>query len=293
MDNIACAYATTPLEMAESMAFNRDCLGCVCWFEYGKIVARPGSNEPMADALAPFIRFFHSRRDLLGNADIVTDVAVLRSFASQVFGGSDAARLTYQAEQALIESCVPFQTIYDCHLNELKRYRALILAGCVALSDEQIEQIERYVKSGGRLVVVGRLATHDQWLRPREKPRLDDLPADRVIRIENNSDLIGSIRRACDERPSMSIKAEPGLCAELTEQPGRRLVHLVNYRGDVPAENVAVSLRLPSGRRITGVMLVSPERANELELSFQEQDGLATFSVPQVRTYEIAVVTMK
>jgi hypothetical protein len=38
---------------------------------------------------------------------------------------------------------------------------------------------------------------------------------------------------------------------------------------------------------------VSPERENDLELVFQEQAGVVTFRVSQVRTYEIAVVTMK
>jgi len=293
MDNIAFAYATTPLEMAESMAFNRDCLGCICWFEYGKIVARPGSDEPMSEALGPFIRFFHSRRDLLRNADVVADVAVLRSFASQVFGGSDVARLTYQAEQALIESRMPFQIIYDGHLNDLNRYRVLVLAGCVALSDEQIERIEQYVKSGGRLCIVGRAATHDQWLRPREKPALNDLPAAGVVRIEANGDVVGAIRRACDDRLSVSIEAESGLCVELTEQPARRLVHLVNYRSDSPAKDISISLRLPAQHRVAGVTLISPERQSDLDLDFHEQDGLVRFHVPQVRTYEIAVVTMR
>jgi hypothetical protein len=293
MDNIAFAYATTPLEMAESMAFNRDCLGCICWFEYGKIVARPGSDEPMSEALAPFIRFFHSRRDLLRNANVVADVAVLRSFASQVFAGPDSARLTNQAEQALIENRVPFQIIYDCHLSDLKRYRALVLAGCLALSDEQIEQIEQCVKSGSRLCIVGEVATHDQWLRPREKRGLEDLPAERVIRIKDKSDLVGAVRRACDDRLSMTIEAQSGICAELTEQPGKRLIHLVNYRPDTPAKNVSVSLRLPAQRQVAGVKLVSPERESDVELDFGQQDGLTTFQVPQVRTYEIAVVTME
>jgi hypothetical protein len=80
MNNMAFTYTTTPLEMAESMAFNRDCLGCVCWFEYGKIVAKPGSTNPTSPALGPFIRFFHTRRDLLRESRVVADVAVLRSF---------------------------------------------------------------------------------------------------------------------------------------------------------------------------------------------------------------------
>jgi hypothetical protein len=293
MDNIAFAYATTPLEMAESTAFNRDCLGCICWFEYGKIVAKPGSNNPMSKALAPFVRFFHARRGLLRGAEVVADVAVLRSFPSQVFADSGYAQLTYGVEQALIEKRVGFQIIYDHHLNDLSRYRALILAGCVALSDGQIEQIARYVQSSGRLCVVGPAATHDEWLIPRKRSALDDLPAADVVRIEEKEDVVGAVRRACGDGLSMSIQAGPGLCAELTEQPGRRLVHLVNYQAENPAEDVSVSLRAPAGRRVKAVSLASPERQNDLQLTFQEQGGAVTFRVPEVRTYEIAVVTME
>ncbi|MEJ2703337.1 MAG: hypothetical protein P8Z79_12930 [Sedimentisphaerales bacterium] len=293
MDNVAFAYTTRPLEMAESMAFNRDCLGCICWFEYGKIVAKPGSNKPVAESLAPFIRFFHERRDLFRGAKVVADVAILRSFPSQVFAAPNSARLTYRAEQALIENRLCFQIIYDHHLTDLTRYRVLVLAGCVAMSDQQIGQIKRYVESGGRLCIVGSAATHDEWMRPRDVPMLNDLPADHVVRIDENGDIIDAVRRACGGRLSVSIRAEPGLCSELTEQPARRLVHLVNYRSDGPVKDISVTLRLPMGRQVEAVTLASPERGNDLELDFQAQAGTTTFRVPQVRTYEIAVVKMK
>jgi hypothetical protein len=293
MDNVAFAYATTPLEMAESMAFNRDCLGCICWFEYAKLVAKPGSNEPVSEALAPFIRFFHRRRDLLRQAEVVADVAVLRSFPSQVFADSDCAKLTYRVEQTLIENRACFQIIYDHHLSDLSRYRALVLAGCVALSDGQVEQIRRYVKSGGRLCVIGPVATHDQWLLPREKPALDDLPAAGVVRIGENDDILGAVRQAWANELSLLVQVESGLCSELTEQPGKRLVHLVNYRDDKPVKDFSINLRVPADRRVKAVNLAGPEREDDLELTFQEQGGAVTFRVPEVRTYEIAVVTME
>jgi hypothetical protein len=293
MNNIAFTYTTRPLEMAESMAFNRDCLGCICWFEYGRVVARPGSNEPLSEALAPFIRFFHTRRDLLREANVIADVAILRSFPSQVFGDLDCAKLTNQVEQALIENRVCFQIIYDHYLNDLKRYRALVLAGCLALSDNQAEQIRQFVISGGRVCIIGPVATHDEWMLPREEPALDDLPVTGVVRIGENDDVLGAVKRACGNGLSLLLEVEPGLCAELTEQPGRRLVHLVNYRVDEAVENIKVSLRLPDARRVKAVKLASPERDRDLQLGFEEQAGVVTFAVPQVRVYEIAVVTMK
>jgi hypothetical protein len=293
MNNIAFAYTTTPLEMAESMAFNRDCLGCICWFEYAKIVTGPGSNEPFSKTLAPYIDFFHTHRGLLRNAEVVADVAVLWNFPSQVFADPKYAGLTSRIEQALIENRVCFQIIYDDQLDELNRYRVLVLAGCVALSDQQAEQIKRYVKSGGKVCIVGQAGTYDEWLVPREKPALDDLPVTSVVRIGQDDNVVDAICRACDNRLSVSIQAQAGLCAELTEQPGRRLVHLVNYRLNDPVQDVSVRLLLPAGRRVKAVRLVSPERQNDLEASFQERDGVVTFGVPQVNVYEIAVVTMQ
>jgi hypothetical protein len=188
MQNTAFCYTTTPLEMAESMAFNRDCLGAVCWFEYGKIKRRPASEESMAAELDPFIRFFHGRRDLLRDADVVADVAVLRSFPSQAFGGSKYGQLSAKIEDLLIEHRVPFQIIYDHQLDRLKGYRALVLAGCVALSDGQIDQIRAYVQAGGRLCLIGPLATHDEWMKPRKEPVLKELPDSRVVRIAAAAD---------------------------------------------------------------------------------------------------------
>ncbi len=293
MNNIAFVYTTTGLEVAESMAFNRDCLGCICWFEYGRLAAKPGSNESVSKTLEPFIRFFNTRRDLLRKTKVVADIAILRSFPSQVFANSNYAILTNQVEEALIENRICFQIIYDHNLSDLKRYRALILAGCIALSDEQIEQIRQYIKSGGRVFTIGSVATHDEWMLPRKKPALNDLPDSRVVRIGENDDIFGAVRQACANKLSLSVQAEPGLCSELTEQPGRRLVHLVNYRTDDPVKNITINLRLPAERHVQDISLASPEREHDIKLSFKEQAGIVTFTVPQVSIYEIAVVTLK
>ncbi|HUT93923.1 MAG TPA: alpha-amylase family protein [Thermoguttaceae bacterium] len=293
MDNTAFCYTTTPLEMAESMAFNRDCLGAVCWFEYDKIAKKPGIEEPMSPDLEPFIRFFHARRDLLSDPRGVADVAVLRSFPSQVFAGGQLAQLTSKVEETLIRDRVPFQIIHDHQLDRLTPYRALVLAGCVALSDEQIEKIKAYVASGGRVCVIGPVATHDRWMRPRKSPALEELPASRAVRVPESGDLLAAIRRACNDELSLSIEGPPGLCSELTEKSGRRIVHLVNYRSDEPARKVVARVRLPAGRRAKAVTLASPERERDTELPFEQASDVVTFTVPEVAVYEIAAVTME
>ena len=85
MDNIVFGYITCPLEAAESLAYNTDCLGCIAWFEWGKIVDRPGSKQPISAAVLPYVRFFHEQRPYYRDARRIADVAMLRSFASHVF----------------------------------------------------------------------------------------------------------------------------------------------------------------------------------------------------------------
>ncbi len=269
MDNMAFSYVTTPLEAAESIAFNLDCLGAICWFEYGKLVQRPGSDKPLSDDMRPYVRFYRRRHELLRGARVVADVAVLRSFPSQVFTDPKHARLTSQVEDALIYHRCPFQIIHEHQLADLSRFPALVLAGCVALTDESLQQIRAYVAAGGRVCIIGPAATQNQWLTPRPRPALDDLPAERVVRVAENEDWLKGIRRACGGEFSLSLTpdvdakavasaAKPaadrlaGLCTELTEQSDCRLVHLVNYRDDGPVKQFSVCLACPKADTSNG-----------------------------------------
>lgn len=124
---------------------------------------------------------------------------------------------------------------------------------------------------------------------PREAAAFDDLPVSQVVRIPEDGNVLSAIHRACSDRTSLSIRGGSGLCSELTEQIGRQLVHLVNYRID-PVTDVAVSVRLPNRRRPKSVILVNPERPNGIALPFETREGYAEFKVPEVKVYEIAVV---
>lgn len=293
MNNMAFTYTTSPLEMAESMAFNLDCLGCICWFEYAKIVARPGSEKVVSPKLEPFIRFFHMHRDLFREAKVVADVAVLRSFSSQVFADSKYAKLTYEVEQTLIDNNVCFQIVYDQHLDNLERYKVLVLPGCVALSDQHIKQIEKYVQSGGCICIIGPIATHNEWMLTRIRPAFAHLRDSQAIQISSDGDVIGTIHQACDNEQTLSIHADSGLCSELTEQPDRRLVHLVNYRKNDPIKNVLVNMRLPAGSDVEAVLLRNPEREHDIDLLYEEERDRVKFVVPIVSVYEIAIIQIK
>lgn len=291
MENTTFTYTTNPLELAESMAFNLDCLGAICWFEYGEVTSYPGQKNPASKEIDRFVRFYHRRHDLLRDAAVVADVAVLRHFPAMAYCSPKDADLIGRIEEQLIDQRHAFQIIFDQQLDDLSRYRALILANCEAMSDQQAARIRRFVASGGKLCVLGDLATQDQWKTPRSQPTLADLPATSIVRVDRGGDWPAAVRQACNNQPSLTIDAPHGLCVELAEQPQRRLVHLVNYRADTPAANVGVRLRLPASRHARSVTLASPEHDSDIVVSFEERQGEVVFRVPQVNVYEIAVVS--
>jgi len=136
-------------------------------------------------------------------------------------------------------------------------------------------------------------------MQPRPKPALDDLPPSALVRVGEAADWLPAIRKTCGGTFSLAIgvttpdgnrEAPAGLCAELTEQPGRRLVHLVNYRGDGPIRSLDVALQLPRGTRAKSVRLASPDRPADRSVPFEQSPGPVRFTVPEVKVYEIAVV---
>ena len=293
MGNMAFAYTTTPLEMAESMAFNLDCLGCVCWFEWGRIVNRPGSKEPVSQNVRPYVRFFRNRPDIFKGTEVVADVAVLRSFPSQVFARPQVSGLTAGVEQDLILQRIPFQIIFDHQLPELKKYRVLILAGCIAMGDSRISPIKRFVRSGGKLLLVGPAALYDEWLEPRMRAAFEGLSG---VEKADRKEVVEKLRKLLGPELSLSVEGPPGLCAELTGKKDRLLVHLVNYRPAEAPGPVNVDLKVPERKTVREVVVASPERTVDLPVRFKVHKDVrkerVSFEVPRVGVYEIAVVRL-
>jgi hypothetical protein len=112
----------------------------------------------------------------------------------------------------------------------------------------------------------------------------------------NSQQIVNEIRWAAGG-VSLDVKGPATLVAELLEQPntGRLLVHLLNY--DVERhpsiENVQVSLRLPRDKSARTVHLVSPDATGAVNAVVTSAKGIATFTVPHIHTYTIAVVDVQ
>jgi hypothetical protein len=78
-------------------------------------------------------------------------------------------------EQTLIQTKIPFDIISDRRLNDLGKYKVLILANQDALSDEQVNSIREFVRNGGGLVATEETSLRNDWRRERARFGLADV----------------------------------------------------------------------------------------------------------------------
>src|SRR6266568_2239882 len=154
------------LQMAESMAYNRQCLG-----EVGDVLA---GYSPAADQRR-YIKFFVDHFDQYRHFANVADVAVLHSHASMAFNNDRPWQSTMLFEQVLIQEKIPFDIIFDDQLKDLSRSRVLALADQECLSDEKLEWIRNFVREGGGLVATEHSSLYTEWRLRRPDFGLEDL----------------------------------------------------------------------------------------------------------------------
>ncbi|HYM12751.1 MAG TPA: alpha-amylase family protein, partial [Bryobacterales bacterium] len=154
------------LQMAESMAYNRQGLGMV-----GGALA--GYDLP--DDQRRYIRFFLDHFQDFRGVDNIANVAVLHSHASMAFNNDLPWQSSMLFEQALIQGRVPFDIIFDESLRDLSKYRVLALPDQECLSDEQFSQIRDFVRRGGGLIATEEASLYTPWRQRRRDFGLADL----------------------------------------------------------------------------------------------------------------------
>lgn len=152
--------STSPLQMAEAMAFGRQCLGDV-----GGILEAPALPENQR----AYIRFFHEHFEYYRGVEDVADAALLYSYASMGFN-NDRPHVSFMLyAQALIQAKIPFDVIFDEQLADLSKYRVLVLADQESLDDRSLEPIRDFVHGGGGLVATEHSSLYTEWrLRRRD-----------------------------------------------------------------------------------------------------------------------------
>jgi hypothetical protein len=336
-NNVLLTYTSeSEAAMAECLAFNQT-------------IGFAGS-QPLRPGMVKYIRFYRNNREFfVGSKDVAT-VALLRSYPSITYNHARTQLSAILMEQALIQTRVPFDLVFDEHLADLSKYKVLILPDSECLSDTQIAQIRRFVEAGGGLLVTGLAGMYDEWRRARVQPGLAGLvdgqrvtargyqenveqeqlsgsgtrkevgkgrvvyfpailfdgalpPPANYFEIRNQywklpknyRELIDGVRWAARDEIPVSISGPLYLVANVVEQTKKRrmMVHLINYNVSNVAriKDIKVTCRLPGGARANSVKTYSPDSENPQELNVTSASTGTSFTVPEVHTYTMAVIT--
>lgn len=256
--------------------------------------------------LARYTRFMHEHRHYYDGAAVLADAALVLPRQS-VLNRRPASLDEFRSlGQALVERQVPLDVLVDQRLSRerLQSYRAVILPAVESLSDAQFDLLKEYAAAGGRLLVRGACGNLDEQGAPRTEEA--KLPMAMTIAGSTAAEAADAIRRELRKRGGSVIDSPWTVRVASYSQPGRQLLHLVNYNRDeqapqikgngpanenpLPVERVAVKLPLPTGKQVKSVTLLAPDREQPLSLEHQTEAGQVSFVVPRVLVYAVCVI---
>lgn len=163
------------MEMAEAMAYNRQGMGMVGGLEEME-GNRMNNLYGLDDDQKNYIQFFRKHFDnYYRSVKSISSVAVLHSYASLAFNNDRPYQSTYLFEQSLIQAKIPFDIIFDDHLENLSKYKVLVVADQECLDSVQMDLIRNFVNKGGSLIATEHTSLYNEWRQRRREFGLQDL----------------------------------------------------------------------------------------------------------------------
>lgn len=105
----------------------------------------------------------------------------------------------------------------------------------------------------------------------------------------NWQQLISAVEWSCNDDLSIKVESPLTVVMNIVEQKatGNYYIHLVNYDTRNPVKNIRISLKLPSEKKFTRVMIKSPDANPDIPISIREESGRIIFSVPELQIYSL------
>lgn len=260
------------------------------------------------DVLARYTNFVHENHGLYEEARPYADVALVLPRQSVWQRRPESLDVFRELGQELIERQILLDVVADEKLTfeRLTNYPAVVLPNVVALSDAQLAALRRYAAAGGLVLRRGETATVDETGKPRRAMEIDRAVAIPGEAIEAAGDFIETRLKKLG---GCAISSPWTVRATAYHQPGRVVLHLVNYNRDespskqlqgpelerpLAAKNVRINLRLPPSRKAASVKLHTPDDTITRKLSFeQSHKNRVEFQVPSLRVYAVIAIDLQ
>ena len=226
--------------------------------------------------------------------------------------------------RALEEGHIPYDAVIFRHpeiqadrvtLDQLRKYRLIILPALGCLSDSQIDLLTEYVKSGGTLGLIGENGVRDENNLPSdESPANAWREAGRVVEIlpgrnflpnrTGESEATRKLTAAALDAVHEALDAETLISGELPRllwvKPWVHFeellsVHFVNYDVDfetgaaAPTAPITLDVTLPDGLVPKRAAWLTPD-SEVVDLDLQIEGGRATVEIPSVRVYGVLLL---
>ena len=171
------SYNASTHLMAEAFSFNPGM--CGMW--------RADENPADCEDRLRFFRFYHRYKPYQTRQRSLAEAGVYMQHESLTFSTLNAYMAHCSVTQLLQEQRVPFDLLYRKDLAGLSRYRLVIVAEAHCLKEDEAEALSAWVRSGGRLLTIGRTGTRDDFFRLRTAVKEVTCPADlyRCKEVEN------------------------------------------------------------------------------------------------------------
>jgi hypothetical protein len=306
--NFIMSYNKTSYDFAENLALNRT-IGSLGWSELDEVELK-------------YLSFWRANKELYTGMEGAEKVALLRSYPSMAYNTRDTHISVNMAEQALQQSQIPFDIIYDEHLERLNNYSVLVLANQESLSDENIIAIKAFAKDGGGLVVTDKTGKYDGWRRLRKNNLTDEMyletgvtgevkdsfsfvygmglvqyipelirPEGEIklgyyttwVMPENADELVSAVYDVAAEELPLRVLAPEWVGISHDMRGDRDIIHLFNYNHKRDVSGVTLHFK----GAVKRASAISPDREGEINIPFTGNDKGVTLKIPDFPVYMI------
>ena len=289
---------------------------CAAFSGGGGFLLRPRFDR-YGDALNTYREFTESHPGLYAGLLPWADTVVLVLPEQEWLGNRSHIPAVRRLTPQLANAHVRFEFASESRLDADPYAEARTVAAykVSVMEDRHLQELARFVTDGGTLLVSGKLAEQDPFLRPRTvlpKP-LDQLAemADgvsrdagkgRVVRHESEKDFaafLGALG-ARVTRDGTNSCDDIRMATYRSTDRRRLIVHLVNYRVplgvDAPpveeARDVCVRLPLPAGQHLAGFRVLAPDQSTPDAGHVSAEGAEVTIRIPLLRIYTVVELTM-
>jgi hypothetical protein len=168
------ARASSPLILAQQLAFGGDSSGIVLNFTDGWFAADPDGKKPIDAHTFALVHFYRRHRELYADMRPVADVTLLRPKNARLFTTGPLHVLQRQTASALVTHRIPFDFHFDApaglpaapHSHD----SVVLIAGVPSFKRDEADALRRHLLAGGACLLIGDTTLEDGGTDKPEPP---------------------------------------------------------------------------------------------------------------------------